>query len=259
MVLYPLPSAQRHQRRGASVPAWQAVEKRQRQSADAWWLIAQTDHAVLAGDLAARLEFTSIPALSSDVIRAIALHDAGWAQFDNQINVETSASAAPMLPLSFLEIAPAQFLIAWKDSIDAAATTATVGETIVSEHFCRLARNRLAFRSDFQEDVRMIEGFLSHEARRQAPLRARIHESAHQLETLTDVLQFCDLVSLYLCCGADEPAVFPQKFGESEIRVRCEEDAFLFTPPVFGRGAALGVSARRHPCGRPGTIPFLLG
>jgi hypothetical protein len=251
MVLYPLTSNEQDRRGCATVPAWQAVEKRQRQSADSWWLIAQTDHAALAGDLAARLDFPSIPSLSSDVIRAIALHDAGWAQFDRD-------AVASSMPLSFLAIPPAQFLIAWRDSINAAVGTGTVGETIVSEHFRRLARNRLASRSDSQEDTHKLEQFSSQEACRQLRLRAGIHESANHIELLTDVLQFCDLLSLYLCCGADEPAEFPQQFSGTKIRVSFEEDAYLFTPPVFGRDAALGVSARSYPENGASTLPFLL-
>jgi len=257
MVLHPLPSLNPDPRQCAPIPAWQAVEKRQKQEADAWWLIAQSDHASLAGDLAARLDSPSIPALSSEVIRAVALHDAGWAQFDNRIG--RVASAASLMPLSFLSVAPAQFLIAWTDSISAVATTGAVGETIVSEHFSRLARNRLASRSDSKEDTQRLEEFLSSESCRQMHLRAGIQQSAAYLELLTDVLQFCDLVSLYLCCGAAEPAEFPQEFGGNTIRVRCEEDAFLFTPPVFGRGTALGVGARTHPGNRASALPFLFG
>lgn len=259
MVLHPLPSHGRDPRRNAPISAWQAVERSQKQSADAWWLISQADHAALAADLAARLDFPAIPALASNVIRAIALHDSGWAQFDIESDAAMAASAVPAPPLSFLDIAPAQFLIAWTDSINAAAATGAVGEIIVSEHFCRLARNRLASRSDSPDDVHRLEQFLRKEGCRQAQLRAGIDETSQQLEVLTDVLQFCDLVSLYLCCGADEPAEFPQHFHGTNIRVSCEQDAFLFTPPVFGRGAALGVSARSCPGNAASTLPFLLG
>ncbi|HVO61133.1 MAG TPA: DUF3891 family protein [Terriglobales bacterium] len=257
MVLHPLPSGERERRMGPPIPAWQAVEKRQKQSADKWWLITQPDHAVFAGDLAAQLDFPAIPTLSSEVISAIAVHDAGWGQFDNDAAI--LALAVPILPRSFLKIAPAQFLIAWTDSINAAERISPAGGIIVSEHFSRLTRSRLGSRTDSEQDVQRLEEFLRHESRRQARLRAHAHESASELESLTDVLQFCDLVSLYLCCGASEPAEFPQRFGASSIRVRCEEDAFLFTPPVFGRGAALGISARRHPGGQPDALPFLLG
>ena len=50
MVLYPLPANNHPQHDGTPIPAWIAVEKRQRQDARDWWLVAQPDHAALAGD-----------------------------------------------------------------------------------------------------------------------------------------------------------------------------------------------------------------
>lgn len=254
MVLRPLPSGERNQRYRPPISAWHAVEKIQNQKAREWWLVGQTDHAVLAGDLAARLDFPALPALSLDVVRAISVHDAGWAQLDNE-DVMPAASA---VPLSFLAIAPAHFLVAWTDSIGAAESISAVGGIIVSEHFSRIARNRLSSRNDSSEDTQRLTEFLNNEACRQVRLRAEAHDTLRDLEVLTDVLQFCDLASLYLCCGADEPAEFPQQFGETRIRVRCEQDAFLFSPPVFGRGAALGVSARQYPGNELRTVPLLI-
>ncbi len=256
MVLHPLPSGACHPKRNLPVPAWQAVEHRQRQSADQWWLVTQPDHAVLAGDLAARLDFPSHPPLSPTVIRAIAVHDAGWARFDHR--VATAAPAAPDLPLSFLGIVPSQFLMAWRDSIEEAERIAPIGGIIVSEHFRRLAQARLSSRSDSPEDVQRLQVFLRDENSRQRRLRSGLQEADSEVEFLTDVLQFCDLASLYLCCGADEPAEFPQQFGGARIGVRRQEDAYLFTPPVFGSGTALGVSARSYPGAAVSVLPFLL-
>jgi hypothetical protein len=253
MVLHPLPSGERGQRHRTPTPAWQAVERKQIQVAQDWWLVTQADHAALAGDLAARLDFPAIPALSSEVIRAIAAHDAGWTQFDAAV---TTSRVSP--PKSFLAISPAQFLIAWADSIRAAEEIGAIAGIIVSEHFSRLARTRLASRADSPEDVQRLEAFLSHEGRRQAQVGRQVNESASVLEVLTDVLQFCDLVSLYLCCGAEQAAEFPQDFDGLKIRVHCEGDAFLFTPPVFGQGAALGISAYRYASNQVGILPFLL-
>jgi hypothetical protein len=233
------------------------VEKRHKQAASEWWLITQPDHAVLAGELAARLDYPAIPPLSPEIVRAIAVHDAGWAQFDGQ--AATAAPATAGVPRSFLDMAPSEFLVAWTDSIHIAERGGAPGGIIVSEHFSRLARNRLASGIDSEEDVQRLQGFLCNESNRQTGLRGNSRELATTLDKLTDVLQFCDLVSLYLCCGAAECAEFPQQFGGNTIRVYREEDAFLFTPPVFGRGATLGVSARRHPeARRLTTIPFLL-
>jgi hypothetical protein len=260
MVLHPLPSRHRAQPRRPAIPAWRAVEQKQKQPAKEWWVIAQPDHAALAGDLAAQLNCPAIPSLSTEVIRAISAHDAGWAQFDAAQTTGLAGTENLPPPLSFLEITPVDFLVAWIGSIEVAERIGATGGIIVSDHFSRLARSRLASRSDAPEDVRRLNQFLSTESCRRARLVAQVQASASELEALTDILQFCDLVSLYLCCGADEPAAFPPPFGETMIHVRSEEDAFLFTPPVFGRGTALGVSARRYPGGKQlGTLPFLLG
>jgi len=66
MVLYPLPSREPSSGEPVScqpsltparaVPAWEAVERKQKQAASEWWLVAQPDHAALAGDLAERID-----------------------------------------------------------------------------------------------------------------------------------------------------------------------------------------------------------
>ncbi len=138
MVLYPLNSPERT--REDLIPAWDAIERTQKQAATEWWLIAQPDHAALAGDLASRISSSEFPQLDSQLLQAIALHDEGWAQFDG--------GSAPKLngqgrPLSFLEAAPPEFVSAWCGSIARAAHVAPMGGIMVSEHFCRLARARL--------------------------------------------------------------------------------------------------------------------
>src|SRR5579864_8698938 len=137
------------------VSAWEAVEKKQKQNADAWWLIAQPDHAALAGDLAASVSCSYFPKLEPDVLEAITLHDAGWAQFDRpheSLASLTSAKNSPAKasdsgrPLSFLDMSPADFVLAWSDSIERAQQSSPTGGLLVSQHFSRLAENRLAMR-----------------------------------------------------------------------------------------------------------------
>ena len=236
----------------SSISAWQAVEKTQKCDSREWWLIAQPDHAALAGDLAGLLNYPLFPQLSTEVLRAISAHDAGWAQFD-------SRSDTGRRPVSFLEIRPAEFLIAWTVSIDAAASIGAVGGLIVSGHFQRLARTRLELNRDRAEDIQRVQNFLLHESRREKTLMQRAGVSSQQVSELTDVLQFCDLVSLYLCCGSRDPVVFPQRFGETTISASRDSDVLTFEPAIVGSGASLGVSARRYPGAQAGTLPFLLG
>lgn len=274
MVLYPLPrdqkSAPQSNPSGNLVAAWEAVEPKQKQAADEWWLIAQPDHAALSGDIAAALRFPSIPRLDDQVVRAISLHDSGWARFDGGErgtgrDLEVSL-CDPKLddrgrPLSFLEMTPAVFLQAWTESIDRAQQAVPIGGAMVSQHFARLAETRLRSHADADEDRRKLQSFAAQEEQRQKHLLRHEHVSADDLATLTDVLQFCDLLSLYLCCGAQENVEFPQRFNGVPLRLWREGELCRLDPPVLCEGLSLGVTARRYPlfgAVEVTTLPFLL-
>lgn len=271
MVLHPLPYCPPTERtlttdEDSLIPAWTAVEQKQKSSAREWLLITQVDHAQLAGDLAARLQADIFPQLDSDLIRAIALHDAGWAEFDAGRKTANTPAALPRMndrgkPLSFLEASPAEFVVAWTESIDTAEKTGPAGGIIVSRHFCRLAEGRLNSRIDDKEDTSRLRHFLHGEGERQAGLAPHARHSG-ELDILTDVLQFCDLLSLYLCCGASEPVKFPQVFRGKTIALSRDADIFHFQPAIFGSGASLGVCARVYTqagTGQSRALAFLLG
>jgi len=231
------------------VPAWDAVFRAQKASASNWWLVAQPDHAALARDLSERIQSRDFPALDDEVLQAIALHDEGWKAFDN----------APMAhdgrPLSFLDLGPADFLQAWRDSIACAERVGPVAGLLVSEHFLRLGQVHLETRGE-NPDVRE---FVKGEAERQERLLTKQRHSISEIAGLVDVLQFCDLLSLYLCCGSQENVEFPQKFNGRSIRLRREGEVCRIEPKLFGEGLSLGVSARKYP-GEGGevTIPVLV-
>ncbi len=243
------------------VPVWEAIFQAQRRRRDGYWLITQPDHAQLAGDLAARFTAADFPQLGPEVIRAIGLHDAGWGMFGAE-----GAGAPPPLdaagkPLSFFEIQPCDFLRAWAASIDRGEQCAPIGGLIVSRHFCWLGRYRLEARTDSPEVVTMIEDFLERESVRQRRLRALDQHSEDQLQRLTSTLQFCDLLSLYLCSGARPAAEFPQKdLAPRPIRLRWRDGACVLDPSPFTEGVSVGVTARRYPAGTPATasLGFLL-
>jgi len=257
MVLYPLTDAEiPNGHSSATIPAWQAVEKKQKQPARDWWLIAQPDHAALAGDLAANLNSPLFPQLDQHVIRAIALHDAGWARFDGgerdtghdlEIVLRDPQLDAQGRPLSFLEMTPEDFLRAWADSIIQAERAAPIGGVMVSQHFCRLAANRLQSRIDNPQDTHRLKQFLRGEAKRQEHLLEHGPRPPAEVRVLTDVLQFCDLLSLYLCCGARDAIEFPQNFAGRTIRLRREREMHRLEPSIFGGGVSLGVTARHYP------------
>lgn len=243
------------------IPAWRAVEPLQRTTCESCWMITQPSHAALAGDIAAHLT-DQAPKLEADLVRAVALHDAGWGMPDAQA-VMRSRAAQQNAPKSFLQISVPEFLAAWTQSIEVAVSTSPAGGYMVSRHFWRLAEHRINTAEDAQADRKRLQDFLSFETARQKQLAARQTRSMDELEALADVLQFCDLVSLYLCCGARANVEFPEYFG---VRVRLvpSDQGFRFHPSIIATGTQFSVAALRHPAtktesGRQITFQILEG
>ena len=238
---------------GGYQPVWPVIERAQRQLAEKYWLVTQPDHAALSGALAANLAAPGFPRVDPLIARAIEVHDAGWAIFEP----EASFTAALPLdsrgkPVSFLEIGPPQFLLAWTASIDRAESVCPAGGYIVSRHFCALGEGRLASAIDGPEHSSRLRDFLACEAERRQRLQPQSAHSPSELEALLLVLQFCDLLSLYLCCGAGDAVEFPQQFAPGKVRICRENQAFLLQPSPFrccpsDPELSLGVEARRFP------------
>ncbi len=217
------------------IPAWSAIEPTQNWELGCW-LIAQPDHAELAGDLARQFAH---PALDAEVIEAIRLHDAGWAALDEkELNSDR--------PRSFLAMSPPEFVAAWTASIDRAQLSSAIGGVIVSRHFCRLAEDRLARGGDAGDDLQLLNDFLRTESLRQQGLLPQQARPREEAERLVDILQFCDLASLYLCCGSTANIEFPQEFNGSRIRMRRRQEACVFEPSPFSGSFDLAVSGRRR-------------
>jgi hypothetical protein len=241
------------------VPVWDAILPTQKTCAPEYWLITQPDHAALSGAIAAALGPPLLYQLSPEVVQGITHHDDGWAPFDAQVTVTNGR------PFSFLDFLPKDFLRAWTSSIERAERISPVAGAMVSNHFWRLGRNRLEWGIDNAQDRQLLTDFLASEQERQQRLLAG--QPRKELEFLTDVLQFCDVLSLYLCCGASRDVEFSQKFGSKPIRLQREatrDQAAVcrFEPSPFTAGGVnLAVGARRFPVGRqPATtmLPFLL-
>ena len=243
------------------IPVWDAIFPTQKAAVPEYWLITQPDHAALSGAIAAALGRPLLPQLSCEVVRGITHHDDGWAPFDAQVTLTDGR------PLSFLDFLPKDFLLAWNDSIERAEKLAPIAGAIVSRHFWRLGRNRLEWAIDGADDRKLLLDFLENEQARQQRLLDGY--SREEFEFFTDVLQFCDVLSLYLCCGATQDVEFRQSFGAKPIRLRreaaCRPDQAAvcrFEPTPFTSGGVdLAVSARHFPENRkPGTttLPFLL-
>ncbi|MGE5324084.1 MAG: DUF3891 family protein [Actinomycetota bacterium] len=230
------------------ISAWDAVEPLQRASYERCWMITQPSHAALAGEIAAKLAGAQVPRLEAELIRAIALHDAGWGMPDAQA-VMRSRSVQHSPPCSFLQVSVAEFLTAWTQSIEVALSTSPAGGYMVSRHFWRLGKHRLNSSRDSAADRARLEEFLDSEAGRQKKLTSKQSRSTDELETLTDVLQFCDLMSLYLCCGSLEDVEFPEYFGV-KIRATREPEGLRLSPALIPAGTRFDVAALKHPANK---------
>ncbi|HKD81588.1 MAG TPA: DUF3891 family protein [Candidatus Angelobacter sp.] len=230
--------------------AWSVVERIQREPYDACWMITQPSHAVLAGDFAAQMTCPNLPAnvpkMDPTTVRAIALHDAGWGIPDAQAIMQ-SRSVRQGCPKSFIQCSTAEFLAAWDKSIEVAASTGPAGGYIVSRHFVRIAEQNASHVPPHDRD--RVSAFLHHEAARQKQLSAKQERSTEELELLTDVLQFCDLLSLYVCCGAQGNAVFPEYFGVKARLTMTGNESYKLEPALIEPGT-FKVAALRHPATR---------
>lgn len=247
---------------------WIAVAERQKQCAESWWLVAQPDHAALSGDLAANFVSPVFPTITPLVAQAVGAHDAGWAMFPPEADPEVQ----PMIgddwkPRSFIEFPPQDFLRAWTGSIECAEAVCPEGGVMVSRHFCFLGEVRLKQQMDAAPEAQLVRDFLARESERQQRLMKQAAISREQSEDLLKVLQFCDVLSLYLCCGADEEVEFPHQFGGDPVRLKRTGDLYALTPSPFQRDPEqprtinLGVSARKYPVNgttEVRTLTFLL-
>ena len=225
------------------LPAWSIVEQSQRQITGDCWMITQPSHAALAGEFAARMAGVNLPNLDAPVVRAIALHDAGWGVSDAQAIMQ-SRSIGQGAPRSFIACGVGEFVNAWEKSIDVAASASATGGFIVSRHFERIAKANSPKSS--QSDSQTVESFLRDEAARQAKLAAKQEHTPEELEALTDVLQFCDLLSLYVCCGAQQNVEFPEYFG-IKARLIVEAESYRLDPILIEPGTKFVIAALRHP------------
>jgi len=220
----------------APVLAWTAIEERLKQTAAEYWLVTQPSHAALAGDLAAALRENLFGAIDQTVARCIALHDAGWSMDDAE-QIQRLRSQSKQKPSSFLDASTDSFLQAWTGSIETAAKFAPIGGYLVSRHF-----ERLSLWAD-EKSAAKVEAFRKREKERQQKLKKSLNRDDTALERLVDALQFCDVLSLYLCCGSSRTV----KFEKPAITLSRKGDEYRLDPSPFREAKQFSFSALRHP------------
>ena len=225
MVIRPVFEGDAEEPNARAVSAWQVVEAAQHAKTDDYWLIPQPAHAALAGDMAAKLQPELFGAIDPTVARCIALHDAGWSAADAAV-IQTlrSAKTRKTRPLSFLDVEPAETVKAWTASIETTEKFAPIGGYLVSCHFTRLA-------GKYGKDRPNAAAFVSSETKRQKRILERLKEAKDQLDSWVDALQFCDLLSLYLCCGARPKAVI--SIGRISVEISSLDGEYKLSPSPF--------------------------
>jgi hypothetical protein len=253
------PEAEPGDTNSAFVSAWEAVARAEKTTSPKYHLVRQLDHARVSGQIAQQLTIAGAPPVDDDIVCGISLHDEGWKDFDNgtqrlgvtpaTYSEENVALGAENKPLSFLEIKAGDFLRAWKGSIDSAEEVAPIAALIVSGHFCQIGKFGIALAAYTEDDARIVREFLASEDQRQTRLLRRQSRGEGEVQYWTDVLQFCDLLSLYLCCGSLEDVEFPQRIGPKAetIRLQHREGVFVLAPRLIEKEVVFSVEARPYP------------
>ena len=232
MVIFPILEEQPQSAK--SVPIWEAVEKAQKQSADSYWLVTQPAHAALAGELAVALRDARFGPIDATISRSIALHDSGWSMNDAE-QIQLLRSNPEQRPRSFLEASSSESLRAWTGSIETAEKFAPIGGYLVSRHFERLSKR------DKESDGK-AKAFRARENQRQERLRTRLTQDAKALERLVDALQFCDVLSLYLCSGSRQAVTI----AAQGITITRSGDEYKVNPDPFKGASQFAFSALHH-------------
>src|SRR5258708_17467504 len=107
---------------GEWASAWPVVERLQQAKHERCWMITQRSHAALASSFAECISDPQFPRPDRAMLRAIALHDAGWGALDAQA-VQKSRAKAAYRPESFVALSVGQLVDVWKDSIQHAHAT----------------------------------------------------------------------------------------------------------------------------------------
>ncbi len=226
-------------------------------------------------------------------LRAISLHDSGWGPVDAAVirklqgsdlrgrgpqplrgaGSPPSRAAKPAFiqPVSFINFPPVDALSAWIASIEICAAYAPIAGYMVSRHFCRLSEDRIAGGQPLEpgqiagssvpltREHEMYKGFQAGERVRQQRLLPATGKAPGELEARVDQLQFCDVLSLYICSGAAENVVL--QLGSEPIRLVRHATGCSLRPSPFSHEVVVTVSGLRYPrpeaqSGEPNSAAF---
>lgn len=185
-----------------------------------FWLVAQHDHAILAGQLAAAFgnQLYDPPALGERTTFGVAMHDAGWPLHDDAPELNEEG-----LPSDVFETPVERGTLVWEESAARAEAGDAYAGLLVSIHVQRLAarfdhaQNQLSnrerfwlirFRNDQAQRQMHMRGLLGMSVDRPLDLGLALDNDATaqadpaEQRLIFDVrlLQAMDMLSLCICC-----------------------------------------------------------
>ncbi len=155
-----------------------------------WLLLSQVEHARISGELTCAWH----KPFSHEVVEAITHHDDGWAKWEATPQLD----AVRGRPLSFLELAFANAIEIWNDSIASAHRFGPLAGAIVAGHFIGLASG-----SDHAQLPPAKQWLVEMRSQRTGWLEQWRHASTDHTQEIADraqqMLLTADLLSLWLC------------------------------------------------------------
>jgi len=231
--------------------AFEVIAETQHKAVSTDWYVTQPDHARISGELAAAFDSLKVPNVREPIVRAISMHDIGWMPFDGDVTSPCEPKQLESgVAVSFTNTEPEQFLQAWLGSIQAAQSTGPLGGLLVSAHFARLTHPYLERGAGSPEQRAKVEQFLNREAARVDRLLPQAGLPLEEIQALIEVLQFCDLASLYICANPSAPIEFPQVMNGSKVQLSFEQGSFRMRPNLLDHVLVVEIPCVRFVDGR---------
>ncbi len=186
---------------------------------DKWMLVPQAEHARLAGIIAAAWKFSPVRP-NGEVIKAIAMHDDGWAECDAKPRINDRGE-----PRSFLEMPKSEHYEIWSRSIALIAERGLLyGASVVAQYFLNRAQHEQEIARLKPREAVALGNFIAEQEHRirvwRKELEKRTADAADELssnpnDTATSalinipvggsfeadvkLLEVCDALSILLC------------------------------------------------------------
>jgi hypothetical protein len=201
-------------------------------------IIFQAEHSQLAGQLAAALSEDVFGRLSSEVMQATGQHDFGWEASDQgQIEALSQRSPRPFPDLSAEETLPS-----WRSSVAHAGSVGPLVDVLVSRHFSLLGSGDPG-----------REEFVRCETERREAIERILPYAPADLDRWTGAVGFCDLLSLYLCSGSQQPVAFPFAHPASPAATQAPKTTLSwhngsprFSSAVLRPGSQVSLTVRQY-------------